>query len=91
MSYAFGKKYKMEWEKKMEGGNILLWGLPACLNQWIDESFVVGSTLRMNILALATQRKKKKKVCMSEKVAGFTQTNVENIKSMYKFKINVKI
>ena len=45
----------------------------------------------MNILALATQRKKKKKVCMSEKVAGFTQTNVENIKSMYKFKINVKI
>ena len=57
--------------KKDGPRNILLWAIPACLNQWIDESFVVESTLRMNILALATQKEKKQGAWV-EKVTGLT-------------------
>ena len=85
------KKYKMEWEKKDGGRKHTIMrasGMFESMNWWI---FCGGINAAHEYSSFSYTKKKKKKVCMSEKVAGFTQTNVENIKSMYKFKINVKI
>ena len=51
----------------MYGRNIQLWQISACLNQWIDESFLVGSSLRMNVMSLTIQKKGEKYAWVNKK------------------------
>jgi len=57
----------------MEGRNIQQWPIPACLNRWIVGSFLVGSSLFLNDLALAVQKKEKRCAWVNKKSYWFTK------------------